>query len=187
MTALAARNRPAATQLDLLTGAMTPHAVLIERRIGEMADAFLDAQTARSMANAVAYRAFEADVPHEPGQLVYRTTLIEPGLVGEEFFMTKGHHHVVDSAEYYLGLAGDGLIVMQPRDGAAAVEEMPVGRAVHVPPGWAHRTVNVGKSPFLFLAVFFGDAGHDYASIERTGFSVRVFTDPAGYRLVGTT
>jgi oxalate decarboxylase/phosphoglucose isomerase-like protein (cupin superfamily) len=43
--------------------------------------------------------------------------------------------------------------------------------------------VNVGSEPFVFLAVFFGNAGHDYASIERDGFAVRVLADGDGYRV----
>jgi glucose-6-phosphate isomerase, archaeal len=177
--------RPLSTSLHMVSGDMNPHALVVERRLSHMAEAYADSAAAATGDDPVIYRAFEADVPHEASQLVYRTTIIEPGRIGAEFYMTKGHHHVVDSAEFYLGMSGTGVIVMQTRGGEVSVEEMPPGRAVHVPPGWAHRSVNVGTEPFVFLAVFFGNAGHDYASIERVGFAVRVLADPeGGYRVV---
>jgi len=45
------------------------------------------------------------------------------------------------------------------------------GTIAYVPPFWAHRTINVGPAPFIFLAVWTGDAGHDYASIATQGFA----------------
>jgi glucose-6-phosphate isomerase, archaeal len=166
---------PFATDLDV-GGSMTPHNLVVERRLSHMVDAYADRAAAQELAAAdpIVYRAYEAAVPHETDHLVYRTTIVHPGRVGDEFYMTKGHHHHRDSAEFYYGMAGTGVLLMQTRDGEVRHEELPVGRAVYVPPGWAHRTINTGDTDFVFLAVFFGDAGHDYASIEETGFAVRV-------------
>ena len=44
------------------------------------------------------------------------------------------------------------------------------GTVAYVAPCWAHRTVNTGSEPFVFLAVYHGDAGHDYGTIETEGF-----------------
>jgi glucose-6-phosphate isomerase len=41
-------------------------------------------------------------------------------------------------------------------------------------PNGAHRTVNVGDEPFCFLALWPADAGHDYGSIEKSGFAQRL-------------
>jgi glucose-6-phosphate isomerase, archaeal len=158
-------------------GDMTPHNLVVERRLSDMVDAYADTAAAKALAAAddpIIYRAYEAAVPHETDHLVYRTTIVHPGTVGAEYFMTKGHHHHRDSAEFYYGMAGEGVLLMQTRDGRVHHEELPVGRAVYVPPGWAHRTINTGDEDFVFLAVFFGDAGHDYESIEKSGFGVRV-------------
>ena len=174
---------PFATALDAPTGAMNPHELVVERRVSELLDAFADTDAARTLAedgNPVVYRAFEAAVPHEGTHLVYRTTVIEPGAVGDEFFMTKGHHHVRDSAELYYGMAGTGMMVMQDRAGSVRTVDMPTGTAVYVPPAWAHRTVNVGDVPLVFLAVFQGDAGHDYAAMEDEGFALRIVRDGDG-------
>jgi glucose-6-phosphate isomerase len=178
---------PFSTALDAQTGIMQPHNLLVQRHLSELTGAFADEAERQRLVqdgNPVIYRAWEADVPHEPGELVYRTTVIYPGRVGQEFHLTKGHHHTRDSAEFYYGMSGTGQLVMQSRAGQVSVVDMPTGTAVYVPAGWAHRTVNVGDDPMLFLAVFAGDAGHDYASIEESGFLVRVFAGPDGPNVV---
>ena len=55
--------------------------------------------------------------------------------------------------------------------------------AVYVPPRWVHRTVNTGPEPLVFLASYFAGAGHDYASVERSGFSRRVYRGASGPEL----
>jgi glucose-6-phosphate isomerase, archaeal len=116
---------------------------------------------------------------------LFRTTIIAPGTVGAEYYMTKGHHHLRDSAEYYLGMAGEGVMVMESRDGDFETARLVPSASVYVPPGWAHRTVNTGEVPLAFLAVYSGDAGHDYESVERTGFSRRVYRGPGGPAVAG--
>jgi glucose-6-phosphate isomerase len=111
----------------------------------------------------------------EPSDLTYAITVIQPGKVGDEFFMTKGHfHRKADSGELYLGLAGSGILLMQDRLGSVTTESLAEGHAVYIPPGVAHRTVNVGKGELAFLAVYSPQAGHDYESIVRRGFTKRV-------------
>ena len=39
--------------------------------------------------------------------------------------------------------------------------------------------VNTGKIPFIFFAVYPGDAGHNYGDIEKTGF-VRILIEEEG-------
>jgi glucose-6-phosphate isomerase, archaeal len=148
-----------------------------------MADAYQDKAAVSSLLaddDPVIYTGFDADVPFEAGHLVFRTTIISAGTVGSEFFMTKGHHHNRDSAELYVGMSGEGIMVMESRSGEFAHERLMPSTAVYVPPGWAHRTANTGSGPLSFLSVYFGDAGHDYESIERSGFSKRVHCGETG-------
>jgi glucose-6-phosphate isomerase, archaeal len=151
-----------------------------------MADAYQDKAAVSSLLaedDPIIYTGFDADVPFESGHLVFRTTIIRSGTVGSEFFMTKGHHHYRDSAELYVGMSGEGIMVMESRDGDFAYERLAPSAAVYVPPGWAHRTANTGSGPLSFLAVYFGDAGHDYESVARTGFSRRVYRGETGPEL----
>ena len=173
--------------LDFGTGALTPYTESFERRLSDMAGAYEDQDAvARLLAGGqdpVIYTGYDADVPHAADHLPFRTTIISPGVVGSEFFMTKGHHHYRDTAEIYVGMSGSGLMIMETRAGDFARAELLPSSAVYVPPGWAHRTVNTANTPLAFLAIYPGDAGHDYESIERHGFSHRVHRGNAGYEL----
>ncbi len=178
---------PFAAMLGFDSGSLTPHRATFVRRLSEMAGAYQDGAAARAILaggdDPVIYLGYDGDVPEEPGHLLFRTTIINPGTIGSEFFMTKGHHHVRDSAEFYLGMSGMGVMLMESRDGKFAAERLLPSAVVYVPPGWAHRTVNTGGTPLAFLAVYSGDAGHDYASVERSGFSRRVHRGQAGAEL----
>ena len=89
--------------------------------------------------------------------------------------MTKGHYHAIpDTAEVYLGLKGRGCILLKTADGQCTSEEIAPGRMVYVPPYWAHRSVNIGDGPLIFLCVWPGGAGHNYGDIEKEGFPGRV-------------
>jgi glucose-6-phosphate isomerase len=105
------------------------------------------------------------------GELCYAITNLHPGTVGDEFFMTKGHYHEKrDRAEIYVGLRGSGLLLMQ-KDDEVQWYEMRRGTVIYVPPYWAHRSINTGDEDFVFLAIYPGDAGHDYGTIAERGFA----------------
>ena len=47
------------------------------------------------------------------GELLHGTSIVHPGKVGDEYFMTKGHFHsVLNTAEVYYVLQGRGMMVM---------------------------------------------------------------------------
>jgi glucose-6-phosphate isomerase, archaeal len=180
-------SRPFRVMLDFEHGSLVPSGASFVRRLSEMADAFEDEGAVdRILASGddpVIYSGYDGGVPHEPGHLLFRITAISPGAVGSEFFMTKGHHHVRDSAELYLGVSGEGTMLMETREGDFVAERLVPSALVYVPPGWAHRTVNTGSAPLVFLSAYYGDAGHDYGSVERSGFSRRLHCGPQGPEL----
>jgi glucose-6-phosphate isomerase, archaeal len=179
--------QPFQVMLDFDTGSLTPYTESFERRLSDMAGAYEDQGAVAGLLSAgqdpVIYTGYDADVPHAPDHLPFRTTIIRPGVIGSEFFMTKGHHHRRDTAEVYVAMSGSGLMIMETRDGDFSWAELVPSAAVYVPPGWAHRTVNTANTPLVFLAAYPGDAGHDYESIERQGFSRRVHSRGGGYEL----
>ena len=61
-------------------------------------------------------------------------------------------------------------MLMELESGEHTLEEMYPGRTVYVPGYYAHRSINTGKEPLISLAVYPGDAGHDYGAIETSGF-----------------
>jgi glucose-6-phosphate isomerase len=96
--------------------------------------------------------------------------IIYPGKVGDEYFMTKGHYHALrDRAELYYGLKGEGYLLLQTPEGEINIQHMTAGAAAYVPPYWAHRTINIGKENFVFLAVYPADAGYDYMTVTQRG------------------
>lgn len=173
-----AQSVPLVADLEWATGLMRPGRLVTVRNLSDMAEAYEDHQSIAAMlaagADPVIYEAYESESPKGPGELVFRTTIIRPGTVGDEYFMTLGHHHVRDSGEIYLGLAGHGQMIMETRDGFAQTASIAPSRCVYVPGGWSHRTINDGDEPFVFFAVYLADAGHDYASVAARGFAARL-------------
>jgi len=110
------------------------------------------------------------------GELSYAVTVINPGTVGREFYMTKGHFHVKPAGEVYLTLEGKGTMVLMDRAGNTTKKELRCGEITYVPAEFAHRTVNTGDEELVFLAIYETDAGHDYSTIEKSGFNLRVRT-----------
>lgn len=168
---------PFNTILDMQHGTLQPAGQVIQRRLSDMRNMYFD-QTAyeRILAeegDRLIYEIYHApELPQTEGQLLHCTTIIYPGRVGQEFHMTKGHFHAKrDRAEVYVGLSGEGHLLLQTEEGT--VRDIPIrpGTVAYIPPLWAHRTVNTGAQPFSFLSVWPGDAGHDYGSIEKTGFA----------------
>jgi glucose-6-phosphate isomerase len=111
----------------------------------------------------------------QEGGLFWGTTFIEPGMVGDEYFMTKGHFHADRSqSEYYLNLAGRGALILMDEDRKTRFEILERGSLHYIPPHTAHRVANIGESLLSFLACWPSDAGHDYQTIAAEGFSARL-------------
>ena len=95
---------------------------------------------------------------------------MEPGRVGDEYFMTRGHFHVRrDRGEVYYTQSGEGLLLLESRSGETRVVEMRPGICAFIPPDWGHRSINTGSSKLVFVWVCNADAGHDYGQIMEKG------------------
>ena len=117
------------------------------------------------------YEFYELGCPERAGDLAFGTTMIHPGKIGNEYYMTKGHfHQIVDTAEVYYTLKGEGYMMLENLDGDWRVERMEKGKALYVPRGYAHRTINNGDEVLTAFYVFDADAGHDYGTIETKGY-----------------
>lgn len=173
--------------LDFQSGSLRPHTSRVDRRLSDVREVFADAtavDAALSEGDPVVYEVLQYDLPEEVGQLICCTTVLHPGQVGGEFFMTKGHFHSVrGTGEVYLGLSGHGYLLLMNEQGESSESPIGPGTVAYVPPGWAHRTVNTGEAPFVFFAVYPGHAGHDYAAVEKAGFPRRVFQSAEGFVL----
>ena len=100
------------------------------------------------------YEVYEFNRPEVAGELLHGVSVIHPGLVGDEFFMTKGHFHsLLETAEVYYCLKGEGQMVMETPEGEWDVQPFTPGAVLYVPPRWAHRSVNTSKDGRLDPAV----------------------------------
>lgn len=147
------------------------------RVIGALRGYFADEAARLAMADRVAYRvqAYEPKPEGEPGAVCCATTFLEPGLVGDEYFLTRGHFHVnEDRPELEVTVSGEGWLVLMTEDRQTRVEVMSAGSVHHVPPRTAHRVANVGNTPLVFVSYWASETGHDYQTIIDHGFSGRV-------------
>jgi glucose-6-phosphate isomerase, archaeal len=111
----------------------------------------------------------------QEGGLLWGVTHLAPGRVGDEYFMTHGHFHALDTrAEYYTAVSGKGILLRMERNGHTWAEEMTPGALLYIDGKHAHRVVNTGDAPLVFWACWPSDAGYDYGTIARDGFGLRV-------------
>lgn len=146
-----------------------------ETKYEKMKSFFLTVDENRSDKELI-YKVYKKDVLAEPGRLLQCITIIEPGTINGQFFMTRGHNHINTScAEIYFGIKGDGCVLMQ-RDDEFVCESISKNKSVYIPGGWAHRTVNVSSSdPLVFYSIWPADSGYDYEYIVSNPFSYNVF------------
>ena len=117
--------------------------------------------------------------------IFFGTTTMYPGRVGDEYYLTRGHFHARrDRAEVYYTQSGDGLLLLELRDGETRSVAMKPGIAAYIPPDWAHRTVNTGTQPLVFVWMTNIDAGHDYATIVEKGMRSLVVEKDGGAAIV---
>lgn len=129
-------------------------------------------QKLREASDPPLYEVYEIRRSENSGEVLHGVTVLHPGKVGNEYFMTKGHFHaVLETGEVYYCLHGQGLLVMETPEGATSIQEFTPGDVVYVLPRWAHRTVNTSPDQdLIFLFAYPGHAGHDYGTIEQKGF-----------------
>jgi glucose-6-phosphate isomerase len=169
------RVSPFTFELPPTGGPLTDYDNHITRTLSSMTNQYLAQSAFASMLrehDQVLYEVYELQVPQVAGELLHGVSIVHPGKVGDEYFMTKGHFHsVLETGEIYYCLRGQGMMVMETPEGDWDVQELAAGRVLYVPPRWAHRSVNTnGDEDLITFFVYPGNAGHDYGTIEKQGF-----------------
>ncbi len=169
------KNKPYTFNLSAMTGLPNRWDHHYERRLSSMTGQFEDTTALDDILaedDLLLYEVYEFKRPEVAGELLHGVSVIHPGIVGDEYFMTKGHFHsLLETAEVYYCLKGEGVMVMETPEGDWDVQPFTPGSVLYVPPRWAHRSVNTSKDEDLVLLfVYPGDAGHDYGTIEFQGF-----------------
>ncbi|MGL4725018.1 MAG: glucose-6-phosphate isomerase family protein [Scandinavium sp.] len=143
--------------------------------LGDLAGVFADTDAwQRCDPSQPVYSVEMFDSPSGDGELYTGVTHLNPGCVGDEYFMTRGHFHARrEQGEVYFGLQGEGLLLLQNEQGKVRLEQVHPG-SVHIIAGFtAHRLINTDSQILSALAVWPSVAGHDYASLAG-GFAKRV-------------
>jgi glucose-6-phosphate isomerase len=172
-----------------LTDGLSKTAESSRRYLSNVANMFLDQAAAAKMleeGDPLVYEFYELGSPEDAGDVAFGSSITYPGKVGDEFFMTKGHFHsILETAEVYYCLSGEGGMIFENPEGDVSFEEFKPGVAVYVPQRFAHRTVNTGSKPLVTFFAFRGDAGHDYGTIETKGYRKLVVSKASGgYELI---
>lgn len=146
-----------------------------KRYLSQMKGMFSDSaafESAVQNGNPMVYEFHSLDVGESSGDLAFGCSILNPGKVGDEYYFTKGHFHtILNTSEVYYCLNGHGYMLMENMRGDWSAQELTPGKAIYVPKGYAHRSVNVSKEEKLVtFFVFRADAGHDYGTIETKGY-----------------
>lgn len=175
---------------DLKTGlANKEDATSLKRPLSGLVDIFSDQEAATNLLQGddpLVYEFYDLGIPEKAGEIAFGTSIVYPGRVGREFYMTKGHFHtILDTAEVYLCLSGYGMMMMESPEGEVEYRELLPGQAVYVPGRYAHRSINLSNNePLVTFFAFDADAGHDYGTIEVQGFRKLVLATDSGYEIV---
>ena len=147
----------------------------VERHLRDVYSAFADQPAAAALLAAgdlLLYYVTMLDEHNGAGALHYALGVLMPGKVGAEYFMTKGHFHAWrPAAEVYIGLAGQGMMLLEHEEtGECSAVTLAENTVVYVPGHTAHRTVNTGSEPLVYWGILSCEAGHDYGAVGKSNF-----------------
>jgi glucose-6-phosphate isomerase len=177
---------PEGVAIDGRSGAVEPETGRYTKRLSELRGIFQD-QSAFDRAVAeqgdpVVYEVI--DYRKDESDLCFGTTIMSPGKVGSEYFMTRGHFHLKkECGEAYYTQSGEGLLLLESRDGESRIVEMKPGICAFIPPEWAHRSINTGPEKLVFAWFCATHAGHDYGEILARGMR-KIVVEQSGRRVI---
>lgn len=181
---------PTAHVIDPQSGHLSAATGRYEKRLKDLAGLYEDedafaALTAKD-ADRLVYAVHDVRPEQSAGDLIFGTTWMQPGRVGQEFFMTRGHiHATANRPETYYGESGEGVMLLESPEGETQILEIRARTMVYVPPMWIHRSVNTGSAPLVMSFCYPCDSGQDYGIIERSGgMAKRIVAGPDGWQAV---
>jgi len=168
-------DQPMRLQVNLVSGDFSPFTDFYEHRLSQLAVLYHDQAAVHRMlaeGDPLLFDGRTSLFVTSLSDFTYVVTRIYPGQVGDEYFMTKGHFHLLlEMPEIYFCLRGQGCLLLESAEGDFHSQWLSPGTVSHIPPGYAHRAVNVGGELLIFSAVQHLKAGHDYGKIAQRGFS----------------
>ena len=108
--------KPFIFKIDLINKTISNPDSHIVRKLSSMEGQYLDEDSYDEIVkkeDTMLYEVYEKLVSEKEGELTQGLTIIHPGKVGKEYFMTKGHFHsVLETAELYYCFKGHGFMMM---------------------------------------------------------------------------
>ncbi|BCP55523.1 glucose-6-phosphate isomerase [Kaistia sp. 32K] len=181
---------PTSHRIDPASGVLSDPTGRYEKRLADLGGIYADADAfAAAVAregDRVVYTVHEVRPAAARGDLIFGTTFMEPGRIGDEFFVTRGHIHAIGNRpETYYGEAGEGVMLLESPEGETRILEIAPRVMVYVPPLWIHRSVNTGAAPLVMSFCYPSDSGQDYGLIARSGgMATRIVADGAAWKAV---
>jgi len=156
-----------------------------ERRLSDLRECFADkaaCDAALARGNPLLYGVASVEPAGGDGQLHFGLGVLHPGKIGGEYHMTKGHFHAHrPAAEIYIGLSGEGAMLLEDEfSDECRLVPLRANSIVYVPGHTAHRTINTGAAPLVYLGIYPANAGHDYAALAKNNFAHVVVRGPDG-------
>ena len=134
----------------------------VTRRFLDMKDRFKNPNT---KTNPIIYNVYIKDF----GTFEIGFTVINPGTINGEYFMTKGHKHKRDTNEIYILFQGKGKLMLQTKK--VNIIKLKKDKICIIPKKVGHRLINTGNKKLEVLTIYPKSAGHDY----NFKFKKRVF------------
>jgi len=177
---------PEGVAIDGVTGEVSPSTSRYTKRLSDLRGFFRDGKAQEALIAAeddpIVYEVI--DYRKEESDLAFGTTIMWPGKVADEFYLTRGHYHVRrECGEAYYTQSGSGLLLLESRDGETRTVEMKPGVCAFIPPDWAHRSINTGADKLVFTWFCATDAGHEYGEIARRGMRTLVLGEGGRVKL----
>jgi len=175
----------ASCHVDLGQGNMSHATSRYEKKLSDLAGLYADAQAFSDLlakGDPVVYDVSEFRPSNRSGDMIFGVTRMNPGRIGQEFFLTRGHIHAkANRPEIYYGQKGRGLMHLESPDGETRIVEIAEQTICYVPPYWIHRSINIGDEDLVMVFSYPADSGQDYGIIERSGgMAKRVFANNGG-------
>jgi glucose-6-phosphate isomerase len=171
-------DQPVTVQLNVPDGSFLPCMETDSRKVSDLSKMFSDQKAVDEIIQAGDRLVYEIRyypfITHN-SDMALGTTFILPGKIGNEYHMTKGHFHEANNQpEVYHCVLGEGFLQLMTIEGEYVSVPWKKDTITHIPPQFAHRVVNTGSTPLVFVASFHVAAGHVYGPIEEKGFKYMI-------------
>lgn len=184
---------PTTHTVDRMTGNLSNSTGRYQKKISDLNGIYADQTIFSAMCaddpDRIVYEVCEVRPQAKLGDLIFGTTHMEPGKVGGEFFVTRGHIHAcANRPETYYGESGYGLMLLESPRGETRIMDVKSKTLIYVPPMWIHRSINVGDTPLVMSFCYPVDSGQDYDVIAQSGgMAVRIVADGDGWKAIDNT